>query len=135
MSWSDLVPTDVLNAVRTKTKEYRLNTTGFVKTKTRVKDASGGYTYTDGASTNFNMGIAAGIKGQQQLEQRLADRIGNKPYFVILAPLEVDIQLEHIIQETPTGRMFRVLAIENKGITLELLQRVIVIEVFENVDD
>ncbi len=135
MSWSDLVPTDVLNAVRTKTQEYRLNTTGFVKTKTRVKDASGGYTYTDGASTNFNMGIATGIKGQQQLEQRLSDRIGNKPYFVILVPLEVDIQLEHIIQETPTGRMFRVLAIENKGITLELLQRVIVIEVFENVDD
>lgn len=135
MSWSDLVPTDVLNAVRTKTEEYRLNTQGFIKTQTRVKDASGGYTYTSGASTTFDMGIATGLKGQQQLEQRLSDRIGNKPFFVIIAPIDIDIQLEHVIEEVGTGRLFRVLAIENKGITLELLQRISVIEVFENVDD
>jgi hypothetical protein len=127
MSWP--VPDSVVNFLREKTEEYRLDKTGSINTViTQVEDDSGGYTSVASNPIQFPMGLATGIKGQQQLEQRLQDRIGNKPYFVILAPIEIDIQLESIITEVSTNRQFHVLAIENRGITLQLLQRVIVIE-------
>lgn len=113
------------------TESYRLDKTGSVRSITRVDDASGGYTETLGATTTFPMGLATGIKGQQALQQRLVDRIGNKPYFIIVCPVEVDIQLEQVITEVETGRTFNVLGIENEGISLQLLQRLAVIEIIE----
>ncbi len=129
------IPEGVLQTTRNLMEQYRFDTEGSVAERTLVPDDSGGYTYTDTASITFPMGIATGLKGQQQLEQRLLDRIGNKPYFIIVTAIDVDIQLEDVIVETGTNRRFRVLAIENKGITLQMVQRVNCIEEFTNNDD
>lgn len=126
---SFLIPDSIINANRHMVEKYRLDTQGVVSAITEVPDGSGGYTTTLGTQYTFNMGIATGAKGQSQLEQRLLDRIGNRPYFVLLIPLEVDIQLEYEVTEVGTNRKFHVLAIENDGITLQLLQRVVAVEV------
>ena len=123
------VPDNLVAFARSKMEEYRLDRLGSVGTVTSSEDDSGGYTESTADEITFMMGLATGLKGQQQLEQRLLDRIGNKPYFIILAPIEVDIQLNQIITEVVSGRKFNVLAIENKGITLQLLQRIACVEV------
>lgn len=123
-----MIPADVLSANRAELAVRVLDRDALVSREIRTKDDSGGQTVTYGPQRATRMGRAQGIGGQQELQQKILDKIGNRTFFVLTFPATFAIDEDDIVEQiTPAYEKFRVVAIQNRDVTYEMIRRVIVV--------
>jgi hypothetical protein len=128
MTMPNAVPDAILDGSRAMAAR-RFDKTGQIIPTILTPDSSGGHVASDGLPINFAFGLAQGNLNSAALEQRLLDRIANRPYFVVVCEHGLTIHEDDEIQMlTPEIRRFSVLGIVNAGVTYETVRRVVVVE-------
>lgn len=107
----------------------RFDRVGEVVVYGQTPDDSGGYTEAVVSSVPVLFQLSPGNASNEQLQQRLLDRIGNNQFYFLITEHDFPIGDDAEIHQTsPDDRWFRVLGNVNQGTSYQAVQRLVVVE-------
>lgn len=107
----------------------RFDRVGVVVTYGQTEDDSGGYTEGVTGETPILFQLSPGNANNEQLQQRLLDRIGNNQFYFLITENDFPVgDNDEIHQTSPDDRWFRVLGNVNQGTSYQAVQRLVVVE-------